>query len=107
MVAKCRNNTPTRPGTGRPTPATAARSPTFVSDPVIHDITRRPPRRYGCQLAILQCQVHKRKLAWPDRAVLAALLRRLPKLGLCQLPLIVSPNTVPRWRSDLPRRPHA
>ncbi|GAA1913211.1 hypothetical protein GCM10009753_51650 [Streptantibioticus ferralitis] len=60
------------------------------------------------QLAVLQRQIDKPKLTWPDRALLAALLHPLPRVRLLrQLPLIVSPDTVLRWHRDLLRRPHA
>jgi hypothetical protein len=59
------------------------------------------------QLAVLQRQVDKPQLAWADRALLAALLHRLPRVRLCQLQLIVSPDTVLRWHRDLLRRRHA
>jgi putative transposase len=59
------------------------------------------------QLAVLQRQIDKPRLAPPDRAFLAALLHRLPRLTLRQLHLIVSPDTVLRWHRDLLRRRHA
>ncbi|MGA6160715.1 helix-turn-helix domain-containing protein [Stenotrophomonas sp. NPDC087984] len=59
------------------------------------------------QLAVLQRQTDKRKLTWPDRALLAALLHRLPRVRLRQLPLIVSPDTVLRWHRELLCRRHA
>jgi putative transposase len=59
------------------------------------------------QLTILQRQVDKPQLTWPDRALLAALLYRLPRVRLRQLHLIVSPDTVLRWHRDLLRRRHA
>ncbi len=37
------------------------------------------------QLGVLQRQVDKPKLTWPDRALLAALLHRLPRVQLRQL----------------------
>ncbi|MFF3055994.1 integrase core domain-containing protein [Streptomyces sp. NPDC057909] len=49
----------------------------------------------------------KPQLTWPDRALLAALLHRLPRLQLRQLQLIVSPDTLLRWHRDLLRRRHA
>src|SRR4051812_47871130 len=58
------------------------------------------------QLTVLQRQTDKPKLAWPDRALLAALLRPLPRIHLRQLPLIVTPDTVLRWHRDLLRRRH-
>ncbi|MFE9068529.1 integrase core domain-containing protein [Streptomyces violaceusniger] len=59
------------------------------------------------QLAVLQRQTDKPKLTWPDRALLTALLHRLPRVRLRQLPLIVTPDTVLRWHRDLLRRRHA
>jgi transposase len=59
------------------------------------------------QLAVLQRQVDKPQLTWPDRALLAALLHRLPRARLRKLHLIVSPDTVLRWHRDLLRRRHA
>jgi hypothetical protein len=49
------------------------------------------------QLTILQRQVDKPQLTRPDRALLAALLHRMPRVRLRQLHLIVSPDTVLRW----------
>jgi putative transposase len=59
------------------------------------------------QLAILQRQIDKPRFTPPDRALLAALLYRLPRPNLRQLHLIVSPDTVLRWHRDLLRRHHA
>lgn len=59
------------------------------------------------QLAVLQRQVDKPQLTWPDRAILAALLHRLPRARLRQFHLIVSPDTLLRWHRDLLRRRHA
>jgi hypothetical protein len=59
------------------------------------------------QLAVLQRQIDKPRLAPADRAFLAALLHRLPRPTLHQLHLIVSPDTVLRWHRDLLRRHHA
>ncbi|WP_407646059.1 hypothetical protein [Actinacidiphila oryziradicis] len=59
------------------------------------------------QLVVLQRQVDKPQLTWPDRALLAALLHRLPRVRLRQLHLIVSPHTVLRWHRELLRRRHA
>jgi putative transposase len=58
------------------------------------------------QLAVLQRQIDKPRLAQPDRAFLAALLHRLPRPTLRQLYLIVSPETVLRWHRHLLRRHH-
>jgi hypothetical protein len=54
------------------------------------------------QLTVLQRQIDKPRLTPPDRALLAALLHRLPKPTLRRLHLIVSPDTVLRWHRDLP-----
>ena len=59
------------------------------------------------QLAILQRQNGKPRLTWADRALLAALLHRLPRPRLTQLQLIVSPDTILRWHRDFIRRRHA
>jgi putative transposase len=59
------------------------------------------------QLAVLQRQVDRPRLAPPDRTFLAALLHRLSRRRLRQLHLIVSPDTVLRWHRDLLRRRHA
>src|SRR3954452_21305293 len=59
------------------------------------------------QLAVLQRQIDKPRLAASDRAFLAALLHQLPRPTLRQLHLIVSPDTVLRWHRDLLRRHHA
>jgi putative transposase len=56
------------------------------------------------QLAILRRQIDKPRLAATDRAFLAALLHRLPRIRLRQLHLIVSPDTILRWHRDLLRR---
>ena len=58
------------------------------------------------QLAILQRQIDRPRLTWPDRALLAALLHRLPRVHLRRLHLIISPDTVLRWHRDLLRRRH-
>jgi putative transposase len=58
------------------------------------------------QLAILQRHINKPRLTPPDRAFLAALLYRLPRLRLRKLHLIISPDTVLRWHRDLLRRHH-
>ncbi|MFI9773828.1 hypothetical protein ACIHCV_03765 [Streptomyces sp. NPDC051956] len=59
------------------------------------------------QLALLQRQFDKPKLTRPERALLAALLHRLPRVHLRQLKLIVSPDTLLRWHRDLLRYRHA
>jgi len=48
------------------------------------------------QLAILQRQIDTPRLTGTDRAFLAALLHRLPKVRLRQLQLIVSPDKILR-----------
>ncbi len=59
------------------------------------------------QLAVLQRQLDRPRLAPPDRAFLAALLHRLPRPTLRQLHLIISPDTILRWHRDLLRHRHA
>ena len=59
------------------------------------------------QLAVLKRQVDQPRLTGSDRASMAALLHRLPRVRLRQLQLIVSPDTVLRWHRDLIRRRHA
>jgi transposase len=56
------------------------------------------------QLAVLQRQSGVPKLDRADRSLLAALLHRLPRSGLRQLHLLVSPDTVLRWHRDMLRR---
>ncbi|WP_434098619.1 hypothetical protein [Streptomyces mirabilis] len=58
------------------------------------------------QLVVLQRQIDRPRLTWPDRALLAALLHRRPRVQLRRLQLIVSPDTVLRWHRDLLRRRH-
>ncbi|MFE2071085.1 integrase, partial [Streptomyces sp. NPDC059467] len=58
------------------------------------------------QLAVLQRQINRPRITPADRAFLAALLHRLPRPKLRQPHLIVSPETIPRWHSDLARRRH-
>jgi putative transposase len=59
------------------------------------------------QLTILQRQIDRPRFTGTDRAFLAALLHRLPRVRLRQLPLIVSPDTIMRWHRDLIRHRHA
>ncbi|WP_413813285.1 hypothetical protein [Streptomyces sp. OE57] len=59
------------------------------------------------QVAVLQRTADRPRLTWADRALLAALLHRLPREQLRQLRLIVSPDTLPPWHHDLLHRRHA
>ncbi|MFF1640805.1 hypothetical protein ACFVXA_24895 [Streptomyces sp. NPDC058246] len=59
------------------------------------------------ELVVLQGQFDRPRVTPADRAFLAPLLHRLPRLKLRQLHLIVSPDTVLRWHRDLRRRRHA
>jgi putative transposase len=57
------------------------------------------------QLAVLQRHQPRRpKLNWADRALLAALLGVIPKARRQGLRLLVTPDTVLRWRRDIARR---
>ena len=56
------------------------------------------------QAAVPQRQAKAPRLPWPDRAVLSALPRLLPRGHFRQLPLIISPRTLLRWHADLVRR---
>jgi putative transposase len=56
------------------------------------------------QIAILQRQVRSPRLTWADRAVLAALTRRLSTANRRQLSLIITPRTLLRWHAELLRR---
>jgi putative transposase len=56
------------------------------------------------QIAVLQRQLRSPRLSWADRAILAALTRRLATAHRRQLPLIVTPRTLLRWHADLVRR---
>jgi putative transposase len=56
------------------------------------------------QIAVLQRQVSSPRLSWADRAVLAALARRLSAARRRQLSLIVTPRTLLRWHADLAKR---
>jgi putative transposase len=59
------------------------------------------------QLLVLQRQVGKPTFTDTDRAVLAGLLRHLPKDKLRHLLLLVRPDTILRWHRDLLKRRHA
>jgi hypothetical protein len=48
------------------------------------------------QLTVLQREIDKPKLTWPDPALLAALLHHLPRAQLRRLQLIVTPDTLLR-----------
>jgi putative transposase len=60
------------------------------------------------QLAVLERQLHGQRVRFAqfDRALLAALLHRLPRDVLRRLPLVVRPETVLRWHRDLLARHH-
>jgi len=57
------------------------------------------------QIAVLQRQVRSPRLSWADRAILAALTRRLSTARRRQLSLIITPRTLLRWHAELVRRP--
>ena len=61
------------------------------------------------QLSVLQRQLGPGRLrSTPaDRALLAALLHRLPRHVLKRLHLVVRPDTVLRWHRDMAARRHA
>src|SRR5258706_11121123 len=59
------------------------------------------------RLLVLQRQVGRPVFTDTDRVVLAGLLHRLPRQRLCQLLLLVRPDTVLRWHRDLIKRRHA
>ena len=61
------------------------------------------------QLAVLERQLRgaRPRFAPEDRAFLAALLHHLPKQALCQVRLLVRPDTVLRWHRGILRRQHA
>src|SRR5712691_10040562 len=56
------------------------------------------------QIAVLQRQVRSPRLSWADRAILAALTRRLCTARRRQLSLIITPRTLLRWHAELVRR---
>ena len=60
------------------------------------------------QLAILERRQPRRpNLTWADRALLAALLSVIPKVGRNGLRLLVTPDTILRWHRDIIRRRRA
>jgi putative transposase len=61
------------------------------------------------QITVLQRQLHGEKVQFTpaDRALLAALLHRLPGDVLRRIRLLVRPETVLRWHRDLLARRHA
>jgi hypothetical protein len=61
------------------------------------------------QIAVLQRQLGDTKVRFnsTDRALLAALLHRLPRQTLHKLRLLVRLDTILRWHRDLMRRRHA
>lgn len=61
------------------------------------------------QIMVLQRQLGERKVRFEpsDRALLAALLHRLPMDILRRVRLLVCPDTVLRWHRDLLARGHA
>ena len=57
------------------------------------------------QLAVLQRRQPRRlQMNWADRALLAALLRVMPKARHRGLRLLVTPDTILRWHRDIVRR---
>jgi hypothetical protein len=66
-----------------------------------------PPLRH--QLSVLQRQLGRDRVRFTpgDRALLAALLHRLPRDVLNRLHLVVRPDTVLRWHRDVVARRHA
>jgi hypothetical protein len=61
------------------------------------------------QFTLLERQLHGQRTRFTpaDRALLAALLHRLPRTALRQIPLLVRPETALRWHRDLIAAHHA
>jgi putative transposase len=61
------------------------------------------------QITVLERQLHGQRIQFTraDRALLAALLHRLPRTVLRQVRLVVRPETVLRWHRDLIAAHHA
>jgi putative transposase len=61
------------------------------------------------QIGVLQRQLGDTRVRFSpaDRALLAALLHRLPRQILHRLRLLIRPDTILRWHRDLMRRRHA
>jgi hypothetical protein len=56
------------------------------------------------EIAVLHRQVRSPRLSWADRAILAALTRRLSAAHRRRLSLIITPRTLLRWHAELVRR---